>query len=91
MDFKKLLEKSRKRVHKTHVLYRCSVCGKEQWYIAEVPSDVTNAVRHYAAHDGMTSRCRGRFRIVKRRVVLKVWCEYREATRNSEVETKGAV
>ena len=80
MDFKKLLEQSRKRVHKTHVLYRCFVCGKEQWYITEVPAEVANAVHHY--YSG--SRCRGRFRIVERRVVLKVWCEYREATRNSE-------
>lgn len=71
VDFAKLTERLRTRVHKVHVLYRCSVCGKEQWYVTMINESIVNSDKHWV--DG--SRCRGRFRLVKRRTVLKVWCD----------------
>lgn len=71
VDFKKLIL----LVHRTHVLYRCNQCDREQWYVSKVPSDVANADKHWIVADGGgITRCRGRFILVKRRVVLRVLC-----------------
>jgi hypothetical protein len=78
VDFAKLLENSRKRVHRIHVLYRCNSCGKEQWYLSEAISEsIANSERYY--YEG--ARCRGRFKLVKRRAVLRVWCHHKEEKR----------
>ena len=74
VDFAKLAETIRKRVHKVHVLYRCTTCSKEEWYVTMVSESIANSIRHYT--NG--SRCKGRMKLEKRRAVLKVWCDHKE-------------
>jgi hypothetical protein len=70
VDFRKLAEKIRLRVHKVHVTYRCDRCGTVTTYVQVMPEHLL-----YCWGNNWRKRtCGGRQVEQKRRVVLRVLC-----------------